>query len=218
MKGKTRHEIIKHHNELFEKFGYDPATLGEPKGRSDLRFKVMTQIENLNNSTILDVGCGFAYLLSYLNKHKKKVRYTGVDINSDFIEIAKKKHKNQTFEVRDIEKEKFHKKFDWVFAVGLSSKADSYSYLENLLKEMFRISKKGVVMNFTTDYVDYKSKGTFYSSPEKIFQISKKLSRRVLLRHDYLPFEFCMYIYKNDQIHRQNNSFKSYMPNQNKFP
>jgi len=208
MKRKTRDEILKHHNELFNEHGHKPAAMGWPKGKTDLRFKIVTEIGNLNNSKILDVGCGFGYLLTYLKKHKKKIQYTGVDINPNFIEIAKENHPDQTFKIRDIEKEKFREKFDWVFAVGLASKADSYTYLESLLKEMIRISKKGVVMDFITDYVDFKTKGTFYSSPEKIFKITKKISKRVVIRHDYLPFEFCTYIYTNDKIQRKNNSFK----------
>jgi SAM-dependent methyltransferase len=208
MKRKTHNEIIKHHDELFDEFGVNPASMGWPKGRIDLRFKTMTNIGNLNNSTILDVGCGFGYFLTYLKKHKKRIDYTGIDINSKFIEIAKKQHKKEKFEIRDIEKQKFKKKFDWVFAVGLASKADSYEYLESLLNEMCKIAKKGVVMDFVTDYVDYKNKGTFYSSPEKIFKITKKISKRVVLRHDYLPYEFCAYIYTDDKIERKDNTFK----------
>ena len=99
MKEKTRNKVIKHHNELFDEFGINPSALGEQKGRTELRFDILTQIGNLNNSKILDVGCGFGYLLTYLKKHKKKIRYTGVEVNSDFIEIAKKKHPDQVFKV-----------------------------------------------------------------------------------------------------------------------
>ena len=65
---------------------------------------------------------------------------------------------------------------------------------------MLDISKKGVAMDFLSTYVDYKTKGTFHTSPEHIFKIAKKLSKRVAIRHDYLPFEFCVYLYKQDQI------------------
>ncbi len=216
MKNKNRNEVITHYNELFEKFGIDPASLGEPKGRTKLRFDVMTKIGNLNNCKILDVGCGFGYLVTYLKKYKKNIKYTGVEINSDFIKIAKKMHPNHRFQERDIEKKKFKEKFDWVFGIGLASKVDSYSYLESILKEMINISNKGVVMNFITDYVDFKNKGTFYTSPEKIFKIAKKFSKRVVLRHDYLPFEFCIYIYKEDEIDKKDSSFKKF-PSKKQF-
>ena len=70
-------------------------------------------------------------------------------------------------------------------------------------------------MDFITDYVDFKNKGTFYASPEKIFKISKKISKRVLLKHDYLPFEFCIYIYPDDKIDLKNNTFKNFTLKQN---
>lgn len=210
MKKKTSDIIIEHHNELFRKFGESPVALGEAKDRTNLRFKVLSEIGNLNNSNILDVGCGFGYFLSFLKKKKRNVKYVGVDINSDFIEIAKRRNPNYIFKVADIEKTKIKSQFDWVFAIGIASKADSYNYIENLLKEMFRISKKGVVMNFITSYVDYKVKGTFYTSPERVFKIAKKLTKRVLLRHDYLPFEFCLYLYKNDKIKTFDNTFHDF--------
>lgn len=54
-------------------------------------------------------------------------------------------------------------------------------------------------MDFISNYVDYEDKEIFYTSPEKIFQAAKDLTRRVTLRHDYMPFEFCLYLYKNDK-------------------
>ena len=47
-----------------------------------------------------------------------------------------------------------------------------------------------------------------------IFKISKNLSKRVILRHDYMPFEFCVYIYKNDSI-SGSNVFKEFEHNFN---
>ena len=70
-------------------------------------------------------------------------------------------------------------------------------------------------MNFITDYVDFKNKDTFYTSPEKIFKIAKKFSKRILLRHDYLPFEFCIYVYTDDKINQKDNSFKAFSAKHN---
>ncbi|MFZ1077872.1 MAG: hypothetical protein WAN47_10635, partial [Nitrosotalea sp.] len=59
------------------------------------------------------------------------------------------------------------------------------------------------------NYVDYKDKDIFYTSPEIIFKFAKSLTRRVVLRHDYMPFEFCLYIYKND-VKNKRNVFDEY--------
>ena len=74
---------------------------------------------------------------------------------------------------------------------------------------MFKISNKGIAMDFMSTYVDFKRKGSFHASPEKIFKIAKTISKRVVIRHDYLPFEFCVYIYKNNKLN-SNQSFSDY--------
>jgi len=202
MKKKIHDSIFNHYTELYEKFGTHPASLGWPKGRQDLRFQVMSEIGNIRNSKVLDVGCGFGDLLSYFKSKKIKINYTGIDINNKFIEIAKSKHIKTRFYVRDIEKTKFNEKFDWVFAIGTTNRSGSHDYIENLLKEMFRISRKGIAMDFMSTYVDFRRKGSFHASPERVFKIAKKLSKRVVIRHDYLPFEFCIYIYKNNKLNK----------------
>ena len=159
-----------------------------------------SEIGDIKNSKILDVGCGFGDFLTYLNSKKKNVKYTGIDINPVFIKIAKSMHSNGSFYKRDIEITKFNKKFDWSFAIGTTNMKGTYTYIENLMIEMLRISKKGISMDFMSSYVDFKRKGSSHFEPEKIFKIAKKLSKRVVIRHDYLPFEFCVYIYKNDKL------------------
>ena len=197
---KTKNKIIEHYTKLYAKFGDNPASIGWPKGKQNIRFSTISQLGNLNNSSVLDVGCGFGDFSSFLKLNNINLKkYLGVDINKEFIDIAKIKNPDATFKVLDIEKDTLPK-FDWSVAIGITNKSGSYRYIEKLLKRMLDISKKGVAMDFLSTYVDYKTKGTFHTSPEHIFKIAKKLSKRVAIRHDYLPFEFCVYLYKQDQI------------------
>ena len=57
-------------------------------------------------------------------------------------------------------------------------------------------------MDFMSTYVDFRRKGSFHASPERVFKIAKKLSKRVVIRHDYLPFEFSVYIYKSNKLNK----------------
>jgi len=191
--------IIEHYSKLYKKFGESPKALGWIKGNQDVRFEIISQIGTMKNTTVLDVGCGFGDFYEFLRDKKINCKYHGVDINNQFIEIAKKRNPKGKFELRDIQKNKFTEKFDWVIATGITNHATNYRHLKNILQEMFRICKKGVVMDFISNYVDYKDKDIFYTSPEKMFQTAKELTRRVTIRHDYMPFEFCLYLYKNDK-------------------
>jgi 2-polyprenyl-3-methyl-5-hydroxy-6-metoxy-1,4-benzoquinol methylase len=165
---------------------------------------VLTEIGNLNGCSVLDVGCGFGDLCGFLIKRGIKVKYTGYDINPKFIRIAKETYPNVRFEVRDIEECEIKNKFDWVFASGVFEFKLLAPYVKKMIRKMFEACKRGVAVDFMSSYVDFKTEDNYFASPEKMFSFCKTLSRRVVLRHDYMPFEFCVYVYKNDRIDERN--------------
>lgn len=208
MNEKMKKNIYGHYRSLHKKYGISSKSLGWIKGKQKTRFQAAINVGDLTNSRILDVGCGFGDLIDFLEIKEKKVKsYTGIDINKDFIEIAKKRHPKNKFKVHDIEETSFKTMFDWTFAIGITNQGGTYQYIEKLIKAMLKNTKKGIVMDFLSTNVDYKEKGNFHASPEKIFRIASKISKRVVLRHDYLPFEFCVYIYKKEEYNK-NLDFK----------
>jgi ubiquinone/menaquinone biosynthesis C-methylase UbiE len=203
MKKIISKKILDHHNKLFKEFHVSEKSLGYRTGQS-IRFQVLSEIANLKNATVLDVGCGFGDLCRFLEKKKLNVKYYGVDINQDFIDVAKKRNPHGKFELRDIEKNPFNRKFDYVFGAGIFTLA-SFKNAKPIIKEQFRICKKGVAIDFVSTYVTYKDDFLFYTDPEKMFKFAKTLTKRVTLRHDYKPYEYCMYLHKNDKISNTNH-------------
>lgn len=214
MKDIISKKILNYYSELFRKYGYDPKSVGwgSKRGKQSIRFEILCQIGNIKNKTILDVGCGFGDLYGYLKYKKIPIKYYGVDINPDLIRLGRKIYPKIKLEVRDIEKNKFRQKFDWVLASGITSHGSTYQHLQSVMTEMFRISKKGFAINFVSNMVDYKTKNLFYSSPEKIFSMARSLSNRILLRHDYMPYEFTLYVYKDNQK-TNNHIFAEFIKN-----
>lgn len=205
MKPEKKKATIKRYNELLEKYGYNPKAIGWPKDRQLIRFKVQSEIGDFNKCSILDVGCGFGDLYRFLMKRGLNIKYTGYDINPNLIKIARKVYPNAHFEVKDIEVDTINDKFDWVFSVGVfNSKAFvNKFFIKSMIRKMFELCDKGVAIDFISTYVDFRNEKINYVKPEEIFSFCKTLSRRVLLRHDYMPFEFCIYIYKNDRINER---------------
>ena len=204
MKEENKKAIINRYNERLKIYGYDPRALGWFKGRQPIRFKVLSEIGDLNDCSLLDVGCGFGDLYGFMTKKGLNIEYTGVDINPDLIKIAKEIYPVAHFEGKDVGEEELDN-FDWVFASGLFEfKVPDDEYVKNMLKRMHEICNKGVTVDFISNYVDFENENAYYASPEEIFSFCKTLSKRVTLRHDYMPFEFCIYIYKDDRRNEKN--------------
>ena len=68
--------------------------------------------------------------------------------------------------------------------------------VRDMMAKMFLIANKGVALNFLSILSDFYKDREYYSSPEKILQSALKISRKVVLRHDYMPHDFTIYIYK----------------------
>lgn len=147
---------LKRYNSKFNKYNLSPKSLGWGlKNQQITRFNYSTKYLNLNNSSILDIGCGFGDFYEYLIKNKVKLNsYTGIDINNNFIEICKKKFPNTSFEIKDM----FSlgkKKYDYIFAFGVFSlKFKGINNLK-LIKDFVNKSeynfKKGLVINYISN-------------------------------------------------------------------
>jgi ubiquinone/menaquinone biosynthesis C-methylase UbiE len=165
------------------------------------RFGVLTEIGDLDNGSILDVGCGLGAFVDYTHKAHLNLSYTGVDINLNMIEEAQKKHSDVEFIHTDITYDGHtlnDRRFDYVFLSGaLNLSADKHhDTIEIIMKEMFVLANKGVAINFLSVFSDYLTPGEYYCNPVDILQIALSITKRVTLRHDYMPHDFTVYLYK----------------------
>ncbi len=211
MDKQARKIVIDRYNERVRKHGFSPRSLGWPKGRQEVRFTVLADIGITEGDSVLDVGCGFGDFARFLGSRNLDVAYRGCDINEEIVELAKKRDGSLSLEVRDIEEEPFPEaSFDWVVSSGLfellsyGEETRQMEWVERILRQMFRSSQRGVAADFLSSHVDYRDEGNFYANPAEIWSASTALSRRVALRHDYMPFEFSVYIYRDDTINERN--------------
>lgn len=201
------------YNEEFKKYGNSLDSIMIPKGAQDARFKVKFDIGDLQNTRILDVGCGFGHMLDYLIAWDIDARYTGIDICPDFIEIAKQRHPDADFRVLNILEEDTQEAWDWIFLVGAfnvtQNKHRWWPYVQAMMKRIYQLCSRGVAVDFLSSYVDYQKVNAFHVRPEKVFSFAESLTRRVAIRHDYMAYEFTVYLYR-DQTVTYNNCFSDF--------
>jgi SAM-dependent methyltransferase len=192
----------KRYNKRLEEFGYDPRTLGWGGGkeRQHLRFKVLAEIGIQSHDSVLDVGCGFGDLFEYLKENGWDGKYLGTDINTNLLDIAKEKHTGITVEKIDILAEDRKLNFDWVISSGIFNakliSEDNSVYIQKMVKRMFAIANCGIACDFLSTYVDFQHPEAFHTDPKWVIDFTKLLAAKIVLRMDYLPYEFCVYLKK----------------------
>lgn len=221
MSYEDKNKLLSDYKSRYHEYGYSPKTLGWDKGKQNIRFDVLTSQWDLNNKRILDVGCGFGDLNNYFrNNGFDNYEYVGVDIVDDLIEEAKERNSHNgkaeiTYICDDFLKFETEDSFDYVISSGAFNRKffgelDNYIFIENCMDKSLRLCGGGIAFDFLSDKVDYKYEHTFHSSPEKILEMAYKRSRNVMLRNDYMPFEFSIFIFKDDSFEKEDTIFKQY--------
>jgi len=212
-----RKATIERYTSRYKKYGYSPKSLGWDKGKQDVRFEILTSQYDFNNKKILDIGCGFGDLNTILyEKYGQNYSYIGIDLVPDLIREARIRYpgNNITFETGDFLETDFDSKVDFVVASGIFnhqlSKANNYEIIEAVITKALSVANDGLAFDFLSDKVDYQLEHTFHSSPEKILTIAYKYSRNILLRNDYMPFEFSLFIFNNDSFSEDDTLFCRY--------
>jgi trans-aconitate methyltransferase len=183
-----------------------PAALLWPKGRQNLRFHILTENLPLEGSVkVLDFGCGFGDLLSFLERARPKLDlyYVGVDLMPEFIKEARRRHPHgQFFESQYFAPEEFQ--FDYVFASGtfnlkyFDDEQRNQEYVFSMLQMLFELSAVEMSVDFMRSNVDYKQQHAHHQNSAELFSfIEEKLSRYHASDFSYLPYEFCCKVFRS---------------------
>lgn len=198
--------LIRRYTERYGIYGYDPKTLGWDKGKQNVRFEVLTSQYNFENKHILDIGCGFGDINLTLSKKTNNYSYTGIDLVDSLLHEAGKRYKGAyiQFQRANILSFNSDRLFDYAISSGVFNhklqQGNNYEFIEEALAKALTLVKDGIAFDFLSDKVDYKLEHTFHSSPEKILAIAYKYSRNIVLRNDYMPFEFSLFVFKDDSF------------------
>ncbi|WP_252231542.1 class I SAM-dependent methyltransferase [Clostridium sp. ZBS15] len=188
----------------FESNGYSPEAVLWTKEKQFIRFENLINSFSIEGKSILDIGCGFGDLNKLLKEQNNNYNYCGLDIVEEFINVAEKKYGNShvKFECCDFLNKDFDEKYDYIVESGIfnikSSEIDNLELIHNTIEKAMDMCKEAIAFNFLTERVNFKDKDFYYVNPEKILNIAYKYSKKVVLKSDYLPFDYTVVIYKND--------------------
>ena len=151
---------------------------------------------------VLDIGCGLADFYLYLKELRQNAIYTGCDIVPEYIVECRNRYPEATFQLRDIFREGIDSIYDTVVMSQVLNnryeKSNNLQVMKTAMSLAFEHTRISVSVDMMSTHVDFQNPELFYYSPEEIFRIAKSLTRRVILRHDYRPFEFCIQLFHED--------------------
>jgi SAM-dependent methyltransferase len=194
--------LIESYNDRFKKYGHSNDTLGWTKGKHELRYHILLTQWNLENKSVLDFGCGFGDMYNYAKNLGLKIEYYGVDLNKELILEGKKDYPDANLEFRDALESGLSRKYDYILSSGVHNFKikDNWSFIEKTFELYNEYSLKGFALNFLSNRVDYTLEDTYHSDPVKIVELAYKYSNKIVLRNDYMPFEFTLFVDKQKEF------------------
>jgi SAM-dependent methyltransferase len=202
-------EQFNRYSKRLQEFGYSDKSVGwGGKGRLIERYKILLDYwGSPSGLSLLDLGAGFGDgAIYFLNNGGEK--YTGIEYSKEFIEIGHEKHKNlgKKFELMHAEISSLNP-FpcrDIICGSGLFNakykNSDNYKFIETTLTKALKSCSKGIAFNFLSDQVDYQEEYIFYSNLCEIIKIIERLSKNFMIKKDYFPFEYTIFITKDDSF------------------
>lgn len=207
-------KIKQFYSKRYKQFGYSPKSLGWDKGKQQVRFDVLTSQYDFNGRRVLDIGCGFGDFATYLHSKHIDCEYTGVDLSEEFIGVAQQLHPEAQFLLGDFLTIDFTQSFDYAIASGTFnlrfSDGGNYRFLQSVIDKVYGLCSDGFAFDFLSDKVDYELPDTFHYAPERVLAMAYGYSRNVVLRNDYMPFEFSLFVHKNDRFVKEDTLFERY--------
>lgn len=199
-------EIENYYNTCIRVHGSTPRGVDWNSFRAQtLRFEQIARIlPPQKRAIILDYGCGYGALATWLCQRGYRFRYYGYDISTEMLSRAQKLHFNnpRRIFVNKLEEIKF---VDFTVASGVfnvklqNSSSNWLNHVISCLNDINRISRKGFSFNMLTSHSDaaLMKNYLFYADPCKIFNHCKKMySKNVALLHDYDLYEFTVLVKK----------------------
>lgn len=194
--------IADYYGGLVLKYGHDPRACDYGRVESQkIKFSVLSEVLPLASSSVLDVGCGFADFATTLGERFPGVRYSGIDLCSAMVDEAKRNHPNLDLRVANIFDALFDRTFDVVTANGIFYLLGDQAWpmMQQMIKRMYTLATSAVAFNSLSSWATDQEPGEFYADPLRVVDFCRRLTPRVVLRHDYHPRDFTVYLYKTDR-------------------
>jgi SAM-dependent methyltransferase len=189
------------YDRLVDQFGHSPQASNASSRRSlEIRYRILAEAADLRDRHVLGVGCAFGDMGVYLQERFPGVRYEGIDVSSRMIEEGQRVHPGLDLRCQNVLDMNGLANYDAILTEGIFYLLgdDAERKMQTLLEKMFTLTRGVLAVGTLSTWAPHHEPGEFYADPVRLFEWCRRLTPRVLLRHDYLPHDFTLYLYKPD--------------------
>ena len=202
--GSLREEARHYYEARLRAHGATPAGMDwNSQASQELRFQQVARLwEHDRGASILDYGCGYGGLATYVRAAGHTGAYLGYDVSPAMIDAARAHLAGvPAFQVTSARDELWEA--DYAVASGvLNVKQDAgddewTAYAYEIVAELAGLGSRGFAFNALTSYSDVEKRRPelYYADPLALFDHCKRTySRFVTLVHDYPLYEFTLLV------------------------
>lgn len=202
-------DVIAQYRQVYQEHGYSPKSMFCLKDRQEEIFGALTATLRQEPFSVLDYGCGLAYLKEYLDTRFHNYEYIGVDIVPDFTQANRQRYPGIHFETIS-SPEDILETYDYILISGVFNllyqgydPEAQQQFVFDTLKTLFQKTRRTLAVNFMTTQVDFVQPNAYHQNPLDLYRFAvENLSRRVRLDQSYMPYEFTFIIYQDQEIVR----------------
>ncbi|MBN1257822.1 MAG: class I SAM-dependent methyltransferase [Planctomycetes bacterium] len=196
-------KLINYYEDNIRRHGNDFKSLGwGSRATQEVRFEVLSQVAPLAKASVLDVGCGLGDLYEYLLTRFKELTYSGMDLVPAMVEAARARFPSVDFQVGNIMDGSLPpESHDYVLASGIFNRRvpEHEHFVQESIKAMYATCRKAVAFNMMSTRTQKQDKKEYHGDPGAFLDFCLDLGAGAILRHDYLPHDFTIYLYKEEQ-------------------
>jgi trans-aconitate methyltransferase len=163
------------------------------------RFDVIAEVGDMNDRSVLDLGCGYGDFKAYLDESVSACTYIGVDHVPEFIRAARARYhgcENTVFHEADFARLALPAA-DYVVASGaFAYRRDDPTFYTSMIQRMYDAAAIGVAFNMLDATVFAPQPLLAGQDRDRVLAFCRAITPHVRMRTDYATDDFTVYMYR----------------------
>jgi SAM-dependent methyltransferase len=180
----------------------DPERIEFSPRSQRVRFAVFLREHDLSGRRVLDLGCGVGDFWQHLRRRGIACDYLGVDLSPEMVRRCKERFPEGKFECRNILDWQPDRPFDYVVSFGIHNIVvpNGRHLLEQVTRRQFELASVAAHVSLLTDRFAAFAPHIQPWRAEEVLALGLSITPCAMLRHDYLPNDFSLTLYRRPLI------------------